>query len=196
LSNMSHRREHLVSGRLIFYRPGDDDIKAIFDIHADPDTNRFNPHGPMKNEDEAWTLLHHWQAEWDEKQWGYWSIALRSDPDRIIGFGGISNRPRFGGTDLVEHLRKIDGANLYFRFSPQAWGQGYAIEMAEKALETAFVDIGLKTVLGLTRETNKPSRKILERLGLKFIGMSSDQHELGAQCIYAMNAENFRMKSA
>jgi len=193
ISTISNR-EHSFSDRLIFYPPTAEDIQAVFDIHANPETNHFNPHGPMKTLEEAHSVLAHWQTEWDEKQWGYWSVALRSDPERIIGFGGISNRPRFGGNALVEQLQQLHAANLYFRFSPEVWGAGYANEMAEKALDMAFNQIGLKAVLGLTRETNMPSRRALERLGLKFKEMSGEEHELGAQYVYSIDAETYRMK--
>ncbi|MFZ6863533.1 GNAT family N-acetyltransferase [Undibacterium sp. Ji67W] len=187
-------REHSFSDRLILYRPSADDFQAVFDIHANPQTNHFNPQGPMTTLEEAHGVLAHWQTEWDEKQWGYWSVALRSDPERIIGFGGISNRPRFGGNALVERLQRLHAANLYFRFSPEVWGSGYANEMAEKALDMAFNQIGLKAVLGLTRETNAPSRRALERLGFEFIEMSDDEHALGPQYIYAIDAKTYHMK--
>ena len=187
-------REKIVSDRLILYRPSQDDIASIYDIHADPATNHFNPVGPMQSMDEALALFKHWQMEWDEKNWGYWTIALKSKPDRIIGVGGISNRPRFGGSTLVERLKKQNAANMYFRFKPEAWGFGYASEMAKKALDTAFNNIGLDIVLGLTREANIPSRKTLLSLGLSFVEMSDDKHELGPQLIFSIDAKTYAIE--
>jgi RimJ/RimL family protein N-acetyltransferase len=187
-------KEDIVSDRLILYRPRQDHLQSIYEIHANPDTNQFNPLGSMQNMMEAVELLQHWQLEWTEKQWGYWSIALGIEPDRIVGVGGISNRPRFGGKALVERLSKENAANLYIRFRPEAWGSGYASEMAEMALEMAFNQIGLKAVLGITRESNMPSRRALERLGLKFVEQSIDNHELGPQLIYSIDSESYAIQ--
>ena len=181
----------VVTDRLILYRPSEAYIDAIYQIHAHPETNRYNPHGPMQSVHEANDLLKHWQSEWDEKRWGYWTVALRSDPRQIIGFGGISSRPRFGGSELTERLKLQNAANLYFRFAPESWGFGYAHEMAAKALELAFNQVGLQRVFGITREANYPSRRALEKLGLIYLETSNDNHVPGAQLIYAIDADSY-----
>ncbi|PRC92811.1 GNAT family N-acetyltransferase [Solimicrobium silvestre] len=184
-------RKHIISDRLVLFRPTEDDLSAIYEIHADPATNLFNPKGPMQSISTAVELLAHWQSEWDDKGWGYWSIALRSEPERIIGFGGVSNRPRFGGSALVQRLNSQNAANLYFRFRPDTWGLGYANEMAQQALRLAFDEAGLDCVFGIARESNVASRRVLERLGLNFVELSEDESGVDSNAVYSIDARTF-----
>ena len=39
----------VTTARLVLRRPSKADVKAIFDVHSDPETNVHNPVGPMKN---------------------------------------------------------------------------------------------------------------------------------------------------
>ena len=189
-------KEDILTNRLILYRPRTEHLSAVYEIHADPRTNVFNPRGAIDDVGEASAMLVHWQSEWEEKQWGYWTIALNAAPDRIIGVGGISSRPRFGGHGLVERLHRQQAANLYFRLRPEAWGSGYANEMANAALNLAFQQIGLQAVLGLTRETNTSSRRVLERLGMTMVETGSPDHELGAQVVYAIDAATYSKQTS
>ena len=192
----SPNRIHILTERLALCRPNENDLRAIYEIHADPETNRHNPKGPMQSESEAVDILAHWQAEWDDKGWGYWSIALCSNPERIIGFGGISTRPRFGGNSLLQKLMAENAANLYFRFRPEAWGRGYANEMAQQALQLAFGAAGVQRVVGITRESNTLSRKALERIGLSFHEHSNDVPGQEPSLVYAIDAASFAVQTA
>jgi RimJ/RimL family protein N-acetyltransferase len=49
---------------------------------------------------------------------------------------------------------------------PETWGQGYATEMASKAVEAART-LGLAEVCGLALPTNLASQRALERAGLR-----------------------------
>lgn len=184
-------RVNALTERLVLYRPSEADLGAIHEIHADPETNRHNPDGAIQSEREANEMLARWKAEWRDQGWGYWSVALRGEPERIIGFGGISTRPRFGGGALVRMLGQKSAANLYFRFRPQAWGCGYANEMAQQALRLAFGKAGLQRVVGITRESNTSSRKVLERLGLNLLEISDDASGREPSYVYAIDAAVF-----
>ena len=63
----------------------------------------------------------------------------------------------------------LEGVDIGFAFLPQYGGQGYAFEAANKVKELAFGPFGLSIISGITIEANLPSRKLLEKLGLKFI---------------------------
>ncbi|MFP3441698.1 GNAT family N-acetyltransferase, partial [Pantoea sp. SIMBA_133] len=84
-------------------------------MESDPRTNQFRPSGPMKNIEEAIENINGWQLEWDTYGFGYWMVTLPNDPE-VIGVGGIKSI----------RWRDRDVLNLYYRFSPTAWGNGYA----------------------------------------------------------------------
>jgi len=140
----------LTTERLVLRRLRPTDLDAVFAIHADPRTNAFNPRGPDRTLDDARERLAGWIAHWDEHGFGYWAIERRDQPG-VIGVGGVQLR---------------DGVlNLYYRFAVEAWGHGFATEMAEAARGFARQDG--RRLVALIRPDNAPSIKVAERIGLR-----------------------------
>ncbi|MGD8426792.1 MAG: GNAT family N-acetyltransferase [Balneolaceae bacterium] len=146
----------ITTGRLVLRPPTYEDLEALFEIHGDPETNKFNPSGPQRNIEESRVMLNRWLKHWETYGFGYWVVATKKHPQKIIGCGGLFFKD-FSGTQR---------ANLYFRFRPSAWGRGYATEMANKAKKYAYEDLNLSHIAATVRPTNKPSIKLLERLGM------------------------------
>ncbi|MFG3229178.1 GNAT family N-acetyltransferase [Kitasatospora sp. NPDC048194] len=145
-----------VSERLILTRPQQGDAAAMFAVHGDPETNRYNPHGPQRDIGQAQEQLNGFTADWVRDGVGYCAVSTREDPEVIIGFAGL-------------HLFELDGEwalNLYYRFRPSAWGKGYAAEAARAAIAEALPRIPEVPVVALIRPDNLPSRRLAERLGL------------------------------
>jgi RimJ/RimL family protein N-acetyltransferase len=170
--------------RLILRRPRAGDIDAVFAIHGDPETNRFNPAGPMQTLDQADTVLSGWRAHWDAQGFGYWAISAIDAPNHLIGFGGIVRKALDGRATL----------NLYFRFRPEAWSKGYASELASAALKLAFETLGEKEVVGIVRRDNAPSIKALQRTGLKLAGEIDDVPPREPSLIFAIAADDYRRR--
>ena len=68
------------------------DADDLFRIYGDPATNTFNPAGPYPDIDYARDVLACWLKHWKHYGFGNWAITLKDDPERIIGFGGLSIR--------------------------------------------------------------------------------------------------------
>jgi RimJ/RimL family protein N-acetyltransferase len=49
---------------------------------------------------------------------------------------------------------------------PEAWGKGYATEMARAALDYGFGELGLKLIFAITKPENLASQAVMKRLGL------------------------------
>lgn len=150
--------------RLVYRKPHSADVQRLFAIFGDPQTNHFNPSGPMPNLAAAQRLLDHWLEQWATLGYGWWAIAHRNAPEHIIGFGGIAP---------LNYLtqRRI---NLGYRFAVQAWGQGYATEVARDALVLAFESLGLPEVFGLVRPDHAASIRVLEKVGMQPFGILDD----------------------
>ncbi|MCK3865549.1 GNAT family N-acetyltransferase [Pseudomonas sp. B329] len=150
--------------RLIYRQPRLADVQRLFAIFGDPQTNLFNPAGPMPDLATAQRLLAHWMEQWATHGYGWWAIARKEAPEHIIGFGGIAP---------LNYLtqRRI---NLGYRFAVEAWGQGYATEVGRDALELAFVTLGLPEVFGLVRPDHAASMRVLEKIGMQPFGLLDD----------------------
>lgn len=169
--------------RLILRPPELSDQAACFAIHADPMTNRFNPHGPATS-DSSDAMLREWIAHWEQSGFGYWAIALRDAPSDVIGFGGI----------VRKHVADRPALNLYFRFAPGTWGKGLASEMATAALSFAFDTLQEQEVRAKVRVDNLPSRKVLERMRMSIVDEIEDVPAAAPSLIYAISAAEWNAK--
>lgn len=79
---------------------------------------------------------------------GLMAVALK-DSGALIGMCGLLQRAH------------LDHPDLGYAFVPEAWGQGYALEAAQAAMEDARQD----RVLALVSPANAASIRLLEKLG-------------------------------
>lgn len=151
---------------LLLRMPKQEDLSYILSIEGDPATNQYRPAGPMKDLDEAQESLNRWRNNWLNYGYGYWVVVLPTTSD-VIGIGGIG-KDRWKGMDVL---------NLYYRFSPKAWGHGYATELARVAVKMAKDYIPNLSVIARIRPSNKPSIRVAERIGLQhYHKLDSDEH--------------------
>lgn len=140
------------------------DFARFYAIQADPETNRFNPAGPLTDPREAEGVFEAWLRHWQTLGYGQWAIAERSAPELVIGFGGIAQR-LYGD---VERL------NLGYRFGVEAWGKGYATELATAALGYAFDDLKQTEVFAIVRPAHEASIRVLEKVGMQRADLLDD----------------------
>ncbi len=152
---LAHIFNEVDTKRLILRRLRDGDGPAMFAIHGDPATNLYNPHGPHPDLATSEEMLRSCLDHWENFGFGIWAVTLPQQ-EHIIGFGGI------------EHLlwQQRDVLNLYYRFTPGAWGNGYATELARTAVALAQEYLSQWPVIARTRAGNIPSIRTAERAGL------------------------------
>jgi ribosomal-protein-alanine N-acetyltransferase len=63
-----------------------------------------------------------------------------------------------------------DGIELLYALVPGMWGRGYAAEAGAAALEYGFDELGLERIVGIAVAANRPSIRVLQRLGMRSLG--------------------------
>ncbi|MEL7159148.1 MAG: GNAT family N-acetyltransferase, partial [Bacteroidota bacterium] len=58
--------------------------------------------------------------------------------------------------------------DIGWRLHPDVWGQGYAPEGARACLEFGFKDIGLDEIVSVAVAQNKPSIRVMEKIGMTY----------------------------
>ena len=101
--------------RLILDKPTESDFNRFYEIQSDPQTNLFNPAGPMDLA-KAKKVFEEMINQWKGPGYSAWIIREIDNPDQVIGVGGLSDR-------LYGEEVKL---NLGYRFDAKSWGKGYA----------------------------------------------------------------------
>jgi RimJ/RimL family protein N-acetyltransferase len=86
--------------------------------------------------------------------YGLLHASLR-DGGRFVGGCGLFPVPE--GEDI----------EIAYRLPYDAWGQGYATEMARAVLAHGFDHLGLTRIVGLTWPENVPSQRVLIKIGMQ-----------------------------
>lgn len=142
----------LRTARLRLRKVSLDDVDAIARLSSDPRVNRHSPTGPPTLE-EARAHARGYVKDWRRDGIGYWVAELDG---RIIGIAGIK----------LAMLNGEDCWNLYYRFAPEAWGQGLAREAATAALKVAGELRPTRRVVVRTRPSNTAAASLAKAIGL------------------------------
>jgi len=117
------------------------------------------------------SIIRHWQTH----GFGRWAIEDK-EKGALIGYAGI--RSLEGQPELVYLLAK------------RYWGRGLATEAAAACLRYGFEEKQFDSILALTRPRNVRSRRVMEKLGMKF---ERDANYFGIEVVqYVINRHEYR----
>ena len=150
------------SERLVYDKPQEKDFQRYFEIHSDPQTNLFNPAGPLTLEN-ARPRFENFKNHWSDHDFGSWIISEKNT-GRVAGFGGLSYR-MYGDEMKV---------NLGYRFDKDFWAKGYATEMSRFAINFGFHILNFDQIYAIVRPMHAASIRILEKCNMKLSGTLDD----------------------
>jgi RimJ/RimL family protein N-acetyltransferase len=144
--------------RLKLRRWKDEDKEPFANLNADPRVMEFMP--KTLSREESHHLIERIESNFKEHGFGLFAAEL-AHSQTFIGFIGLAV-PRFQAsfTPCVE---------IGWRLAFEHWGNGYATEGAKAVLEFAFTELNLTEVVSFTALANLRSRRVMERIGMKFI---------------------------
>ena len=142
--------------RLRLWRP--QDRGPFFAINTEPEVLRFLT--PL-NRSGSDRTLDRYEAHFAEHGFGIWALEDK-DSTALIGSCGL-NHVAFEAffTPAVE---------IGWRLSATWQGRGYATEAGRAVLDYAFGRLGLDRVVSFTAVQNTPSRRVMDRVGMRRIG--------------------------
>ena len=123
-----------------------DDAEAYLAIRHHPDVAKWVP-TPLPG------VIERFAASWEERRYAPWGVFQGG---RLIGHGGLNFVPEFEATEVLWALH------------PDAWGRGYATEVAKAALGFGFGTLRLDLIFAITLESNLASQAVMKRIGLAY----------------------------
>jgi RimJ/RimL family protein N-acetyltransferase len=165
----------VVTERLSLRRLSSDDLDGLAVIFAHREVWRFGyGRGLTRVETEA--FLSRQLKLRAERGFGGCGVreVVRED---LIGVVGLS-------VPMVLH-ELLPAVTVGWRFSPTVWGRGYSTEAATAVLDQAFTTMALDRVGCVTDAKNLRSVRLVERLGMSFIGEASAPRDDGTGTVAA-----------
>lgn len=136
-----------------------EDAAALLALYSDPAVMQFMGAPPDSLEEEIANIAAHRVQYYEARGYGLWGVTLRGSDD-LIGRCGLLDAPLEGPTEV----------ELSYLLAPAYWGCGLATEAARAALKFAAGPLGLQHVVAFIHPDNLRSRRVAERLGMRFEG--------------------------
>lgn len=143
--------------RLILRQFTEADAPLILSLNSDPEIVKYVHEPTLKTIEHAQEIVNNIILPQYQNNLGRWAIHTKHNMD-FIGWCGLKYRP------------ELDEIDLGYRLMQKAWGHGYATEAAQASLDHGFNELNLKLITGRAHIENLASIKVLEKIGMDFIG--------------------------
>ena len=130
----------------------------LWTLHRDPGVAEYYVEEARWTREDARHSAAAFEADWNEHGVSKWLAYDRVD-GVLVGRGGLS-RWSFDQSQGLEIGWALLGA---FR------GRGLATEIGHAGLDFAFGELGASEVIAFTEVHNRPSRAVMERLGMMYV---------------------------
>jgi RimJ/RimL family protein N-acetyltransferase len=141
--------------RLLLRQWTDADREPFAELNADPEVMRHFPQTMTREESDA--LVDRCAGRIVADGYGLWALEV-IETGRFIGFTGLA--------PIAFEAHFSPATEIGWRLAKGAWGNGYATEAARASLAHAFGPAGLAELVSMTATTNRPSQRVMERIGM------------------------------
>jgi RimJ/RimL family protein N-acetyltransferase len=149
---------YLATDRLDLRPFAADEADLLIELDSDPAVMRFlsggEPTAPEVVRDLVLPSLLAAYERWD----GRFGLFAARETAGGAFVGWFCLRPERDGP--------LDEVELGYRLRQDAWGKGYATEVAAALLEKAFAELDVRMVWGATMFHNRASQKVMEKVGM------------------------------
>jgi ribosomal-protein-alanine N-acetyltransferase len=180
--------DRLKTERLILRRWRPSDQAPFARLNGDRCVMRF--FARTRTPEESRAEIERFDASFDRDGFGFWAVEAHGVGE-FIGFVGCY--------PVNPALPFAPGVEAGWRLDRTFWGRGYAPEAARAALADAFGRCGLPEIVADAAVPNLPSRRVMERLGMRRDPAADFDHPLVPEghpmrrhVLYRLPAQDFR----
>jgi len=164
------------SERLIFRKFTLDDLPMLVEQRSDPEVNKFLGGTKLQNPEALGKRIRFYMSCYESHGFGMCSMFWKPTGE-MIGSAGIQP---LDGTDEIE---------VGYSMIKEFWGKGIGTEAARAWLDHGFRNAGLERIVAVAHTENWASRRIMEKLGMKY---EKVEEHYGAECaFYAISKKEF-----
>jgi len=173
--------------RLILRNWQDSDIEPFIALNQDPKVMEFFPN--LRTLEETIAMINKCKQHFSTYGYTLFACELKQN-HHFIGFVGlINNDVDLPFSPCVE---------IGWRLAHKYWGQGLALEAAQKCLDIGFNEFNLDEIVSFTAKINKKSERLMQKLGMVHDVMGDfyhpkmqKEHPLSLHVLYRLNKLRF-----
>jgi ribosomal-protein-alanine N-acetyltransferase len=144
----------LTTARLLLRRLTVDDVPGLFVLRSDARVMQYIGREPATALNEIEKFIQQVNEGVDKNEAILWGIALKEDPQQIIGTICFWN--------MQPHNYRSE---IGYMLHPDYWGKGMMKEVLFKTIEYGFTSLGLHSFEARTDAANRASSVLLEKTG-------------------------------
>src|SRR5688572_3735731 len=164
------------SERLIFRKFTIEDLPDLIEHRSDPEVNKYLGGTKLQNPEALGKRIRFYMSCYESHGFGMCAMIWKPTGE-MIGSAGLQP---LDGTDEIE---------VGYSIVRQYWGQGIGTEAARAWLDHGFQNAGLNRIVAVANTENWASRRIMEKLGMKY---EKEEYHYGADCaFYGISKEEF-----
>lgn len=145
------------------------DAEGMFELDSNPNVHIFVGKKPVKVIEESIAQIENIQQQYKDFGIGRWAVILK-ETNEFLGWSGI----KFITKEINNHK---DFYEIGYRFIEKHWGKGYSTEAGNAFVKYAFDEMKVEALYAYADEGNENSRKVLEKLGLRYVNSFDDEGE-------------------
>ncbi|GAA6768839.1 GNAT family N-acetyltransferase [Flavobacterium sp. CGRL1] len=146
------------------------DVDGMFELDSNPNVHLFVGNNPVKNIEQSVEYIHFVQKQYKDFGTGRWAVILK-ETNEFLGWSGI----KFITDEINGHTNFYE---IGYRFIEKHWGKGYATEAGKAFVDYAFNEMKVDALYAYADAGNENSRKILEKLGLRYVNSFEYEGEI------------------
>lgn len=135
-----------------------DDIEQLFKIMSDSRVHTYT-----KDKDHPWN---------EQRTEEYIRYMMNKDFRTLDCFHGAvivkKTNQLIGLCGLNPY--KANEPEIEFKIGVPYWGKGYATELGKQMIQDSFAATDIAGIYGMAQPENAASRKVLEKIGMKYLG--------------------------
>jgi ribosomal-protein-alanine N-acetyltransferase len=156
------------------------DLNDLYEIRSDPDVMRYIGSGKPESIEQVRTALNKILSHWEGHGFGRWA-AIDKERDKLIGWCGLS------------YLEDTEDVEIGYGIAKSHWGKGLTSEAAAAVIKWGFEDLGLDHIVAVAWPDNVISRRVMDRLGMKYVKMAYNYHT--EVVYYSIRREEYQASS-
>ncbi len=134
-------------------------------MNADPVVMEFYPSTLTRSQSDA--LVDRIEEHFEAENFELWAVEVENTA-KFVGYVGL-----WPATFEADFTPAVE---VGWRLSREAWGHGYATEAADVAVTDGFSRLGLDQIVSFTSAINRPSRRVMEKIGMQHASADDFDH--------------------